>query len=138
MFRTVVTTEAPPEPTVADLDSVIQQLQQSWKTRVTVRRQSLEDIGFREIYVSLDGERLAILRHGQEVTREVTPGPHQLRVHNTLFWKTLEFTVALGEHASFMVINRKGFATYSILAYLIGANLIYLTVERETYPGSRS
>jgi hypothetical protein len=131
MFLAVVTTEAPPEPTVADLDSLIGELKTAWKTRVTVRRQSRTDIGIREIYVSLDGHPIAVLLPGRAVTREVAPGPHRLKVHNTLFWKTVEFTVAVGEHASFMAANRKGFGTYSILAYLLGANLIYLTIERE-------
>ena len=137
MFLTVVI-KTIPEPTVADLDGIIDELKSSWTARVTVRRQSKKDIGIREIYVSLDGESLAMLHAGQEVTREVAPGPHRLRVHNTLFWRTIEFTVTVGEHASFMAINRAGFATFSILAFLIGGNLIYLTVEREAFPGSRS
>jgi hypothetical protein len=131
------TIEKVPEPTVADLDAVIDQLKASWTARVTVRRQSREDIGLRDIYVSLDGERIAVLEAGEEVSREVTPGPHRLRVHNTLFWRTLDFTVAVGEHASFVAINRRGFGTYSMLAYVLGTNLIYLTVEREEYYGSR-
>jgi hypothetical protein len=137
MSLTVVITETTPEPTAADLDAVIEQLKVSWTARITVRRQSREEVGIREIYVSLDGESLAVLLPGQEVTREVPPGPHRLRVHNTLFWKTLDFTVAVGEHASFVAINRKGFGTYSILAYLLGTNLLYLTVEREACYGSR-
>jgi hypothetical protein len=105
---------APPEPTVEDLDSIIDQLKASWTARVTVRRQSKEDAGIRDIYVSLDDERIAVLQQGQEVSKEVPPGPHRLRVHNTLFWRTLEFEVAVGEHASFVAINRAGFGTYSV------------------------
>ncbi|HUR34842.1 MAG TPA: hypothetical protein VM032_13665 [Vicinamibacterales bacterium] len=102
---------------------------------MTVRRLVKGDLGLREIHVSLDGERIAILAPGQEVSREVQPGPHRLRVHNTLFWKTRPFTVAVGEHASFVVANRKGFGTFSVFAYLLGANIIYLTLERERYYG---
>ncbi|MBS1816695.1 MAG: hypothetical protein JSU08_02090 [Acidobacteria bacterium] len=137
MARTTVLTEAPPEPTVAELDGLIAQLKASWTSRVTVRRQSKDDVGFRDIYVSLDDERIAVLYNGQEVSREVKPGRHRLRVHNTLFWKTIDFELQVGEHASFMVVNRRGFGTYSILAYLIGANILYLTVERESFPGER-
>jgi hypothetical protein len=126
-----------PEPTVADLDRLMEQLEESWTARITVRRQSVEDTGLRQIYVSLDSERIAVLEQGQEVSREVTPGPHRLRVHNTLFWKTVDFTVAVGEHASFVTINRAGFGTYSILAYMLGTNVMYLTVEREEFYGSR-
>jgi hypothetical protein len=134
MLPTAVPSETLPEPTAADLDALVAQLSASWKTRLTVRRQSKDDIGIREIYVSLDGERWAVLHAGQEVTREVSPGPHLLRVHNTLFWKTIAFTLAVGEHARFQVVNRKGFGTYSVLSYLLGANVIYLSVERYAGP----
>lgn len=126
---------APPEPTAADLDAIITQLKISWTARVTVRRQSNKDIGMREIYVSLDDERIAVLGPGEEVSREVKPGPHRLRVHNTLFWKTIDFTTAVGEHVSFMAINRQGLGTYSFLMYFVGTNIIYLTVERESCYG---
>jgi hypothetical protein len=131
-----VTSEKIPEPTRADLDGLIEQLKGSWTARLTVRRQSRLDIGIRDIYVSLDGERLAMLEPGQEVSREVVPGPHRLRVHNTLFWKTFDFTLKVGEHASFMAANRAGRGTFSIFAFLIGGMVIYLSVEREAYPGS--
>ena len=127
--------KAPPEPTSADLDEIIKQLKNSWTARVTVRRSVAEDIGIREIYVSLNDEKIAILRPGQEVSREVQPGKHRLRIHNTLFWKTLEFSVEVGEHASFVATNRPGFGTYSILAFLLGGQLIYLNVERELFSG---
>lgn len=137
MPRSTVLTEAPPEPTTAELDGVIAALRSSWTSRVTVRRQSKDDVGIRDIYVSLDGERLAVLFTGQDVSVEVKPGPHRLRVHNTLFWKTIDFEVKVGEHASFMVVNKRGFGSFSVLSYLIGANLLYLSVDRETFPGER-
>lgn len=137
MSRTTVRTEAPPEPTTAELDNLFSQLQSSWTSRLTVRRQSKEDVGIRDIYVSLDDERIAVLFAGQQVSREIAPGPHRLRVHNTLFWKTVDFQVSVGEHASFMVINRRGFGTFSVFAYLIGANILYLSVDRESFPGER-
>jgi hypothetical protein len=129
--------EKVPEPTAADLDAIIETLKDSWTARITVRRQSRQDIGIRQVYVSLDYERMAVLEAGQEASREITPGAHRLRVHNTLFWKTIDFTVKVGEHASFVVINRAGPGTYGVLAFVIGGNLIYLTVEREEFYGSR-
>jgi hypothetical protein len=134
---TTVDIEAPPVPTTADLDRVIEQLRNSWTARLTIRRTSEEDARLHQIYVSLDGERLAVLDAGQEISKEITPGPHRLRVHNTLFWKTIDFTVALGEHASFVTINRKGFGTWSMFAYFIGTNVVYLTVDREAFYGAR-
>ena len=122
------------EPTEGDLDSIIENLKQSWTATITVRRQSRADVGYREIFVSLDDQDLAILRHGEEVTREVAPGAHRLKAHNTLFRKTLDFTVNVGEHASFIAINRAGFGTYSVLAFFIGGGPLYLTFEREAPP----
>jgi hypothetical protein len=120
-----------PEPTAEDLDRIIAELKASWTSRITVRRRSKDDIGIRDIHVILDDEPIAVLLAGQEVTREVVPGPHRLKVHNTLFRKKLEFTVTVGEHASFMTVNRAGFGTYSVLAFLLGGMPIYLSVERE-------
>jgi hypothetical protein len=126
------------DPTPQDIDAIVRDLERAWTARITVRRQSRDDVGYREIYVSLDGERIGILQHGDEITRETTPGRHKLQAHNTLFWKTLEFTLMVGEHASFIAINRAGFGTYSVLAFFIGflgAGPFYLTFERED-PGT--
>jgi hypothetical protein len=98
--------------------------------RITVSRQSKDDLGQREIYLHLDGEELAILRHGESVTREVPPGVHRLRAHNTLFRKTLELDLTPGEDARFIVINKPGFGTYSMMA-VFGAGPVYLVFERD-------
>lgn len=126
---------APPEPVAADLDGIIDQLKSSWTATLTVKRQSREDVGYREIIVSLDGEPLAVLRHGEVVTRDVPPGRHRLYVHNTLFRRTIDFALTVGEHATFATVNRAGFGTYSVLAFFIGGGPIYLSVERETGGG---
>ena len=96
---------------------------------ITVSRTSSDDVGLREIYVDLDGKRFAILQHGQEVTQPVSPGPHRLRAHNTLFWRSLDIVLEPGEHAPFMAVNRPGWGTFSVLA-LLGAGPLYLTFER--------
>jgi hypothetical protein len=113
---------------------VIRELQESWTASITVRRQSKEDVGYREIHVLLDGEKIGILQHGDTLTREVNPGTHRLQAHNTLFKKTLDFTLGVGEHASFTAVNRAGWGTYSVWAFWIGflgAGPFYLTLERE-------
>ena len=101
---------------------------------ITVGRQSVEDVGYREIMLSLDGEAIGTLRYGQAITVETAPGAHRPRAHDTLFWKTLEFMLVVGEHASFIAVNRAGWGTYSALAFLVGflgAGPLYLTFERE-------
>jgi len=135
MRQVTTRTVAPPEPTRADLDNIIRELESSWTAKLTVRRRSKEDAGFRQVYVSLDGERIAVLCAGEEVTKEVRPGTHRLRVHNTLHWRTADFTVAVGEHASFNAINRPGWLTFSVLAFFLGTNLLFLSLEREQLHG---
>ena len=122
------------EPSEKDIDDIVHDLEKAWTATITVRRQSKEDVGYRAIYVSLDGVSLGLLQHGAAITRETTPGSHRLKAHNTLFWKTLEFTLAVDEHARFIAINRAGFGTYSVLAFFmgfLGAGPFYLTFERE-------
>jgi hypothetical protein len=97
---------------------------------ITVSRQSPDDAGIREIYVSVDGEQLAILKNGEVVTHDLPAGPHRLRAHNTLFWKTHEVVLQPGEHARFKAVNRAGWASFGFLMVL-GAAPLYLTFERE-------
>ena len=96
---------------------------------IVIERTSPEDIGLREVFVSLDGESIAILAHGESVTRHVAPGSHEVRVHNTLIRKRLQLDLAPGEHARLMAVNRAGRWTFSILA-LLGAGPVYLTLDR--------
>jgi len=127
------------EPTPQDIDDVMRALRKSWTATITIRRQSAADVGYREIFVSLDGELLAILSAGDEITREIAPGRHRIQANNTLFWKTIEFTVGVGEHAGFLAVNRAGFGTYSVLSFFIGflgAGPLYLTFERDSASGS--
>jgi hypothetical protein len=132
---TTASVTAPPEPAPGEVDRMIGDLEASWKATITIRRQAPNDVGYREVFVSLDDEKSeTLLMHGETMTREVTPGPHRLKAHNTLFVKTIDFTVGAGEHASFITINRAGFGTYSALAFLLGflgAGPFYLTFERD-------
>lgn len=98
--------------------------------RVTVTRRSPTDVKQRQVFVSIDGERFAALSFGESATREVLPGRHVLRAHNTLVWKTIECEMAAGEDARFTIVNRPGFGTYAMLS-LLGTGPIYLTFERE-------
>jgi hypothetical protein len=128
-----VLTDTAIEPSAEDLDGVMRDLQRSWKSTLTIRRTSNEDVGYREIFILLDGQSLGYLAHGDEMTREIQPGRHTIKAHNTLFAKTLEFVLGAGDHASFMAINKEGRGTYSIWAFLLGflgAGPLYLTFER--------
>jgi hypothetical protein len=103
------------------------------RATVTVTRTSRDDVGFREVFVSLDGEELGILHSGDTVTRDVAPGTHELRAHNTLIRKRERFELKPGETATFMAINKAGTGTFSILS-LLGAGPVYLTLQRIPNP----
>jgi hypothetical protein len=103
--------------------------------RITVSRRDPKDVRDRQIVVSLDGESFGTLLFGGELSREVSPGEHRLRAHNTLFWKTLELSLAPGEHARFTVVNRAGLGTYSLLG-LLGVGPLFLTFERQPSPNA--
>jgi hypothetical protein len=97
--------------------------------RITITRRDPRDVRDRQIVASLDGQPFATLLYGGEITREVPSGPHRLRAHNTLFWKTLTVELEPGEHARFSVVNRAGTGSLSLLG-LLGVGPLYLTFER--------
>jgi hypothetical protein len=99
------------------------------EARITISRESPTDVGFREIFVSIDGTQVGILRYGESLTTDVPSGPHQIRAHNTLFWKTHQVVLKPGEHARFTAINRSGWGTFGML-FILGAMPVYLTFER--------
>jgi hypothetical protein len=133
--------EIVPEPTAADLEGLMKSLERGWTATLTVRRQAPDDIGYREVYVRLDGRRVAMLSYGATLTEDIEPGRHVLQVDNTLFKKTLEFTASVGEHVAFSTANRAGWGTYSAWALLIGflgAGPFYITLERDRAPDESS
>lgn len=97
--------------------------------RLTVERRNTDDVRTRQVVLSLDGEPLATLLFGDRVTREIAPGPHRLRAHNTLVWKTVEFEAKPGEHVRFTTVNRAGLGSTALVA-LLGVGPLYVTLER--------
>jgi hypothetical protein len=125
---------APPEPTADDLDRMMESVRKGWTATLTVRRQAPDDIGYREVYVKLDGRQLAMLSYGGTLTETIEPGRHTLQVDNTLFKKTIEFVAGVNDHVAFKTANIAGWGTYSAWALLIGflgAGPFYLTLERD-------
>ena len=121
------------EPPAIDIGADILNIerQPAEPSRITICRESPSDAGYREIFVSIDGEQVAMLQFGETHTCEVRPGPHRLRAHNTLFWKTHHIVLRPGEHARFIAINRTGTISFGLL-FMLGAFPVYLTFERET------
>ena len=105
--------------------------------RVTVTRQSPRDVGFREVYVLIDEDEVAVLQCGDAVTLDLDAGPHTIRAHNTLFRKSDDVTLWPGDHVRFAAINRAGWATFGLLGVL-GVAPLYLTFERADGAGADS
>jgi hypothetical protein len=97
--------------------------------QITVSRTLPGDIGIREVRVWLDDEQIGVLLNQQSLTRQLAPGPHTLRAHNTFVGKSISFELGPGEHARFITANRTGCA--SSLIFLLGAGPIYLRLDRE-------
>jgi hypothetical protein len=119
-----------PMPVLTD-DAVFDfaRLEEAFPPSVTVTRTSEEDCKSRQLIVSIDGVRVATLLWGDSISSELTPGPHRLRVSNTLVWKTVDFVVGPGEQVFFETLNRMG--PGSILCLLVlGAGPLYVTVRR--------
>jgi len=96
---------------------------------VTVTRTSESDFKSRQLIVWVDGERVATLLWGDSVTTELQPGPHRVRVSNTLVWKTVTFDLQPGEQVFFEAINRTGPGTFTMLI-VFGAGPLYVTLNR--------
>jgi hypothetical protein len=96
---------------------------------LTVDRRDPADVRIRQLVVTLDGEAFATLLFGETSTRPIPPGPHRLRVHNTLVWKNVGFDAAPGEHVRFRAVNRAGPGSMALVA-LLGAGPLYVKIDR--------
>ena len=118
------------EPSVGDAD-YWQQVYDMKPAMLTVTRTDAADVQQRQLIVSLDGQRLGQLMFGETLTHEMLPGPHRVRISNTLFWKTISFEAKPGETVRFEAVNRAGRLTYPLMV-VMGAGPLYLTVRRVT------
>ena len=100
-------------------------------TLLTIHRTSPRDEQTRQIVCALDGTRFGQVLFGERLTIEIPPGRHALRIHNTLVWKTAEFTAQPGEQVYFEAISRMGPGSL-IMTMLLGVGPLYVTLERMT------
>ncbi len=104
-------------------------LEALFPSAVTITRTSQDDFGPRQLLVSIDGRTAATLLWGDSVTCELEPGSHRLRVHNTLVWKTIDFTLRRSEPLFVEALNRAGPGT-CLMLLVLGAGPLYVTVRR--------
>jgi len=98
-------------------------------TLLTIHRTSELDEMSRQIVYRLDGVTLGELLFGHSRTHEIVPGPHRLRVHNTLVWQDLQFEAEPGEHVHFTVWNR-AWGGYYVMMLFLGSAPLRLGVAR--------
>ena len=96
---------------------------------ITFSRTHPGDCGQRQVFARLDGGEQVALLYGDIVTLEVNPGRHKLRVHNTLFWKNLQFSIEMGERLEFLIINSARWWTAGVVGVL-GSAPLFLTVRQ--------
>lgn len=98
--------------------------------RLIVRRTSPRDAQQRQIFVSLDGERLGDLVYGETISREIAPGKHTLKANNTMIWKTVEFEATEGEEIRFNAVNYSGRGFWTLMLFA-GVAPLYLEIARD-------
>jgi hypothetical protein len=132
MTRGQASTFAPPETRLPTYEPELPaEDTEDLRTFVTISRAHADDVRHRQVVIRLNDEPKVMLLFGDTFTQEIQPGAHRLYANNTLFWKTVRFTAEPGEHLEFVVINRAGPLTLSLLA-LLGVAPLYLTIERRT------
>ena len=98
------------------------------RSAITFSRMHPTDCGQRQVFARLDGgERIALV-YGESVTLDVLPGRHHVRVHNTLFRKSVEFSIEPGERLEMIIINGARWWTAG-MAGLLGAAPLFLSVR---------
>jgi hypothetical protein len=87
------------------------------------------DCGQRQVFARLDDGGRVALAFGERVTLEVLPGRHRLRAHNTLFWKTIDFSIEPAEHLEFLLINEARWWTAGVVG-LLGSAPLFLRIRK--------
>jgi hypothetical protein len=114
---------------VADVTTPRRAYDEIFPASITITRTSERDFKSRQLIVWIDGERVATLLWGDSVTRDLQPGPHRIRVSNTLVWKTIDCTLASGQQAYFEAVNRTGAGTIAMMM-VFGVAPLYITITR--------
>lgn len=102
--------------------------------RLAIRRDHPSDIQDRPIRIWVDGERWENLPYGRTEARDIAPGRHVVKAHNTLFGTTLEFEAAPGEEVRLRCAN--GLTGGGKLMVLM-LGVAYLRVRLEQLPSAR-
>ena len=95
------------------------------ETAILLRRNSPYDFQDRQIYVWIDGEPLGKIRYGHSIEHAIEPGPHTVRVFNTLLSQTITVNAAPGEQVRLQCGNGMPTAGWLMMIFL---HVTYLRV----------
>ena len=100
--------------------------------RLVITRDHPQDVQDRPVYLWIDGEKWeGVLRYGKTFEREIPPGVHKVKVHNTLFGHTVDFEARPGETVRFRCEN--GLTPGGIIMVLM-LGVAYLRVRLTRLP----
>lgn len=100
------------------------------EAQVVITRNRPDDWADRPIHVWLDDEPIGSVRYGTALARSIVPGRHRVRVHNTLFGRTLEFHAAPGEQVRLRCANQTARGGL-LMMLMMGVALLRVSLERE-------
>jgi len=96
--------------------------------KITITRDSPDDVQTRQIEIYLDGQHKGELLFGDALAFPVAPGRHTLRVDNTWNHKDLELDVSVGNDLRFLTKSKASqFSRFLLIAF--GAGPIYVSIE---------
>jgi hypothetical protein len=96
--------------------------------KVTVTRDSPDDVQMRQVTVYFDHEHKGELLFGDSITLSAKPGIHLLRVDNTWNHKDLELDLKAGDDLHFLTKSTAGQLSKFLLT-AFGAGPIYVSIE---------
>jgi hypothetical protein len=96
--------------------------------RVTIFRNSPDDTQTRQIKIYLDRQNQGELMFGDQMTLDVAPGAHVLRVDNTWNRKDLAIEVQPGDDLQFLTKSSAGKFVWFLLGFL-GAGPMHVSIE---------
>ena len=78
----------------------------SESAQLVIVRDHPQDVQDRPVYLWIDGEKWdGVLKYGKTFTRELAPGHHTVKAHNTLFGQTIAFDASQGETVRYRCEN---------------------------------
>lgn len=98
--------------------------------QLTILRNAPHDFRDRQVYVWVDGVSWGKIKYDIPMTAEIAPGPHRIRVNNTLFNDSLQFVARPGEHVRVRCTNGMSGGGWLMLL-LLHATYLRVTLERE-------